>query len=255
MKVVVFGGSGLIGQKTVEILHTQGHEAVAVSRQMGVDAFTGQGLEAVLNNADIIIDAMDAPSFEDTIARDFFETTTRNMIAAAQGQHIQHYIALSVVGTDKLQTSGYFQGKLKQEQLIKASGIPYTIARATQFYEFIRLIAQMATKGNIVRLPSATLQPIAAIDAASAIASIANNQPYQGIVDIAGPEKIGLSEFARKALANEQDARTVVTDEEALYVQTFKLDDSTLTPSSSHQQILGSLRFDQWLADPDRTYK
>lgn len=253
MKAVVFGGSGLIGNKVIEALKAQGHEAVVASRNLGVDAFTGQGLDAVLQQADIIIDTMDSPSFEDKVARDFFETATSNIIAAARDKHIRHYIALSVVGTNNLQVSGYFQGKLKQEQLIKASGIPYTIARATQFYEFVMLIAQAATEDNIVRLPSAKLQPMAAIDVARAIANIANGKPYNGIVDIAGPEKIALSEFARKALAAQKDPRNVVTDENALYVQTFKIDDTTLTPGPN--QLLGSTHFDGWLANPARTFK
>lgn len=253
MKVVVFGGRGLIGNKVVEVLKAQGHEAVVASRNLGVDAFTAQGLEEVLQNADIIIDTMDSPSFEDKVARDFFETTTSNIIAAAKDKNIRHYIALSVVGTDNLQISGYFQGKLKQEQLIKASGIPYTIARATQFYEFVLMIAQIATEDDIVRLPSAKLQPIAAIDVATAIAGIANGKPYNGIVDIAGPEKIALSEFARRALAAQKDPRNVVTDESALYVQTFKIDDDTLTPGPN--QLLGNTDFNGWLADPARSFK
>jgi uncharacterized protein YbjT (DUF2867 family) len=253
MKAVVFGGRGLIGNKVVEVLKAQGHEAVVASRNLGVDAFTGQGLDAVLQNADIIIDTMDSPSFEDNVARNFFETTTSNIIAAAKDKNIRHYIALSVVGTDNLQISGYFQGKLKQEQLISQSGIPYTIARATQFYEFVLLIAHLATEDDIVRLPSAKLQPIAAIDVATAIASIANTKPYNGIVDIAGPEKIALSEFARKALTAQDDTRDVVTDESALYVQTFKIDDTTLTPGPN--QILGVTRFDHWLTDSSRIYK
>lgn len=253
MKAVVFGGRGLIGSKIVEILKDQGHEAVAVSRDQGIDAVSGRGLEAALQGADVIIDAMDSPSFEDTVARNFFETSTRNMIAAAAGKAIKHYIALSVVGTHNLQISGYFQGKLQQENLIKLSGIPYTIARATQFYEFSKLIAQAATENDIVRLPSAQMQPIAAIDVAQAIADIAIGNPYNAIVDIAGPEKIAMSEFARKALAAEHDSRNVVTDETALYVQTFPVNDSTLTPGAN--AILGSLTFDRWLSNPARAYK
>lgn len=254
MKAVVFGGRGLIGSKVVETLKAQGHAAVAVSRDQGIDAVSGQGLEAVLQGADVIIDAMDSPSFEDHIAKKFFETSTRNIIAVASEKVIKHYIALSVVGTHNLQISGYFQGKLQQENLIKASGIPYTIARATQFFEFSKFIAQAATEDNIVRLPSARMQPIAAIDVAQAIANIAASTPYNAIVDIAGPEQIAMSEFARKTLAAEQDVRNVVTDESALYVQTFPVDDSTLTPGPN-PVILGSLTFDHWLSNPARTYK
>jgi uncharacterized protein YbjT (DUF2867 family) len=253
MKAVVFGGSGLIGSKVVEVLKAQGHEAVIASRNLGVDVVTGEGLDAILQNADIVIDTTDAPSFEDDVARTFFETATGNIIAAAKDKDIKHYIALSVVGTHKLQNSGYFQGKLKQEGLIKASGIPYTIARATQFYEFVLLIAQAATADNIVRLPSAKLQPIAAIDVATAIAGIAGGKPYNGIVDIAGPEKIALSEFARTALVAQKDSREVVTDESALYVQTFKIDDTTLTPE--YHTLTGTTRLNSWLADPARTFK
>lgn len=254
MKAVVFGGRGLIGSKVVEVLNTQGHEAVIASRNLGVDAYTGQGLDAVLQNADIIIDTMDSPSFDDNIARDFFEKATSNIIAAAKDQAIKHYIALSVVGTQNLQISGYFQGKLQQENLIKASGIPYTIGRATQFFEFARFIAQAATEDDIVRLPSAKMQPIAAIDVAQAIAGLASGTPYNAIVDIAGPEQIAMSEFARRTLAAEQDGRNVVTDESALYVQTFPVNDSTLTPSL-HPVLIGSLTFNQWLSNPGRAYK
>lgn len=253
MKAVVFGGRGLIGSKVVEILKAQGHEAVAVSRGQGIDAVSGQGLEAALQGADVIIDTMDSPSFEDNVAKNFFETSTRNLIAVASGKAIKHYIALSVVGTQNLQISGYFQGKLQQENLIKASGIPYTIARATQFYEFSKFIAQVATEDDIVRLPSAKMQPIAAIDVAQAIADIATGKPYNAIVDIAGPEEIAMSEFARKTLAAEQDTRNVVTDESALYVQTFPVNDTTLTPGPN--AILGSLTFDRWLSNPARAYK
>ncbi|MGP1717571.1 MAG: SDR family oxidoreductase [Methylophilus sp.] len=253
MKAVVFGGSGLIGSKVVAALKAQGHEAVVAARNLGIDVVTGEGLDAVLQNADIVIDTTDAPSFEDNVARSFFETATGNIIAAAKNQGIKHYIALSVVGTHKLQNSGYFQGKLKQESLIQASGIPYTIARATQFYEFVLLIAQAATADNVVRLPSAKLQPLAAIDVATAIAELASGTPYNGIVDIAGPEKIALSEFARKALVAQKDTREVVTDESALYVQTFKIDDSTLTPE--YHTLLGNTGFDAWLADPAKTFK
>lgn len=253
MKAVVFGGRGLIGSKVVEILKAQGHEAVAVSRGQGIDAVSGQGLEAALQGADVIIDTMDSPSFEDNVAKNFFETSTRNLIAVASGKAIKHYIALSVVGTQNLQISGYFQGKLQQENLIKASGIPYTIARATQFYEFSKFIAQVATEDDIVRLPSAKMQPIAAIDVAQAIAVIATGKPYNAIVDIAGPEQIAMSEFARKTLAAEQDTRNVVTDETALYVQTFPVNDTTLTPGPN--AILGSLTFDRWLSNPARAYK
>jgi uncharacterized protein YbjT (DUF2867 family) len=253
MQVVVFGGSGLIGSKVVDVLQAQGHTVIAATRKQGIDVVTGEGLAAVLHNAEIVIDTTDAPSFEDNAARSFFETATGNIITAAKNSGVKHYIALSVVGTHKLQNSGYFQGKLKQEALIKASGIPYTIARATQFYEFVLLIAQAATTGQQVRLPSAKLQPIAAIDVATAIAEIAAGSAYNGIVDIAGPEQIALSEFARSALLAQQDAREVITDESALYVQTFKIDDTTLTPE--YHTLLGTTRLQAWLADPSRTFK
>lgn len=253
MQVVVFGGSGLIGSKVVDVLQAQGHTVIAATRKQGIDVVTGEGLAAVLHNAEIVIDTTDAPSFEDNAARSFFETATGNIIAAAKNSGVKHYIALSVVGTHKLQNSGYFQGKLKQEALIQASGIPYTIARATQFYEFVLLIAQAATTGQQVRLPSAKLQPIAAIDVATAIAKIAAGSAYNSIVDIAGPEQIALSEFARSALLAQQDAREVITDESALYVQTFKIDDTTLTPE--YHTLLGTTRLQAWLADPSRTFK
>lgn len=253
MRAVVFGGSGLIGSKVVDILISRGHDVIAASRRMGIDAVTGEGLEAVLADVDVVIDAMDAPAFDDAPAKAFFEKSTGNILAAAKGKPIKHYIALSVVGTPKLQISGYFQGKLKQEDLIQQSGIPYTIARATQFYEFALFIGEVATEGQVIRLPSADMQPIAGKDVAEAIANIAGGQPYNDHVDIAGPEKIRMNDFVSRALRSEGDPRQVVADEAALYVRTFPVDDSTLTPA--HNVILGHLPFDAWLADAARAYK
>jgi len=253
MKTVVLGGTGLIGKKVVDALKARGHEVIVASRRDGFDAMTGEGVERILRGADVVIDTMDSPSFEDGPAKDFFTTTTNNIVKAVKNSGVKHYVALSVVGTQNLQVSGYFQGKLQQENLIEDSGIPYTIVRATQFYEFSLFIGQVATEEKIVRLPSAKMQPIAAIDVAKAIAEIATGKPYNRIVDVAGPNKINMSVFVEKALAAQNDSRKVVVDENALYVKMFPVNDSTLTPGQD--PILGSLTFDAWLADPSRSYK
>lgn len=246
MKVVVFGGSGLIGKKVVDLLIAQGHEAVAASPSNGVNAITGEGLEAALSGADIIIDTMNPKSLEDKPAREFFENSTKNIISAAEKEQIKHYVILSIVGTEKLQISGYFQGKLGQETMIRNSRIPHTIVRATQFYEFASFIGDLSTRENEIRLPSAKMQPISGDDVAETLVRVALSAPYFDKVDLAGPEKIPMSEFVRKALVAKADPRKVVVDEKALYVQIFPVDDSTLTPGDS-KGLLGKVEYDVWL--------
>jgi uncharacterized protein YbjT (DUF2867 family) len=248
MKVVVFGGSGLIGRKVVDLLTKEGHEAVVAAPSWGINAVTGEGLEEVLKDADVIVDTMNSPSFEDQPAKNFFEVSTKNILAAAKGKNIKGYVALSVVGTEKLQISGYFQGKLEQENLIKNSGIPYTIVRATQFYEFAPYIGEVATEGNDVFLPPVEMQPVAGIDVAKIITYLAINTPYNYTFDVAGPEKIRMPDFVSKSLEAQSDSRNVIADEKALYVRTFPVDDQTLTPSTYNKVLLGTLKFDDWLA-------
>lgn len=246
MKVVVFGGSGLIGSKVVDLFTARGHEAIVASLSSGVDAFTGDGLQTALKDADIIIDTMNPKSLEDKPAKEFFENTTKNIIAAAEKEQIKHYVILSIVGTEKLQVSGYFQGKLGQETLIHNSKIPYTVVRATQFYEFATFIGDLSTTGNEIRLPSAKMQPISGDDVAETLVNVALSKPYFDKIDLAGPEKIPMSEFVRKALVAKADSKKVIVDESAFYVQIFPVDDTTLTPGDT-KTLLGKVQYDVWL--------
>src|ERR1044071_2498002 len=197
MKIVVIGGTGLIGSKTVAILREGGHEAVAASPNTGVNTITGAGLKEAMAGTQVVIDLANSPSFEDKAVLEFFETSGRNLHAAEKAAGVRHHVALSVVGTDRLLASGYFRAKMAQENLIKGSGIPYTIVRATQFFEFVGAIAQSATDGQTVRLPPALMQPIVSDDVATALADVALEKPANGIVEIAGPEKIRMDELVR----------------------------------------------------------
>jgi uncharacterized protein YbjT (DUF2867 family) len=197
MKIVVIGGSGLIGKKLVKNLQQQGHEAVAASPSSGVNTITGDGLAGTLEHAEVVVDVSNAPSWEDKAVMDFFETSGRNLLAAEAAAGVKHHVALSVVGTDRLLESGYFRAKLAQEKLIKDSRIPYTIVRATQFFEFAGSIAQLATEGATVRLPSVLMQPISSDDVAAALADIAQGQPINGMIELAGPEPIRQDELIR----------------------------------------------------------
>ena len=195
MKIVVIGGSGLIGSKLVNKLRDQGHEAVAASPNSGVNTLTGEGLAEALKGASVVVDVSNSPNWEDKAVLDFFETSTRNLLAAEAAAGVKHHVALSVVGTERLLESGYFRAKIAQENLIKASSIPYTIVRATQFYEFVKGIADFSTRENEVHLPTALIQPMAADDVASAIARVAVGQPVNGIVEVGGPEQFRLDEL------------------------------------------------------------
>jgi len=244
MKIVVIGGSGLIGGKLVERLRQHGHEAIAASPASGVDTITGRGLAQALAGAQVVVDVANSPSFEDQAVLDFFETSGRNLLAAERDAGVTHHVALSVVGTDRLLESGYFRGKMAQEQLIKAAGVPYTIVRSTQFFEFLGGIAQSGANGSTVRVSPAYFQPIAAADVAGALADISADEPVSGTVELAGPERVRLSELVRRFLQEKQDERSVTEDVQARYFGAL-LKDHTLLPGDSPR--IGSTRFEGWL--------
>jgi uncharacterized protein YbjT (DUF2867 family) len=244
MKIVVIGGSGLIGTKLVNILRQRRQDVVAASPSSGVNTLTGEGLAEVLNGAQVVIDVANSPSFEDAAVLNFFETSGRNLLAAEAAAEVRHHIALSVVGADRLPDSGYLRAKVAQEELIKASPVPYTIVRATQFFEFVGSIAQSATDGQLVRLPEALMQPIASDDVAAALAEIALTEPVDGTIELAGPESIGMDEFVRRFLATRGDMRQVTGDRNARYFGTT-LNDQSLRPGDSPR--VGSTRFADWL--------
>jgi uncharacterized protein YbjT (DUF2867 family) len=245
MKAVVIGGTGLIGSKLVARLHAEGHEAVAASPKTGVNAVTGEGLDDVLSGVDVVVDVSNSPSFADEQVMEFFRTSTTNLLAYSAKAGIGHYVALSVVGTDRLTDSGYFRAKIVQETLIRESGIPYSIVHATQFFEFVKAIADFSTVDGQVRLPSALIQPIAADDVAAAVGRIAVGEPLNGIREVCGREQFGLDELVRKGLAAKGDPREVVTDDQARYYGVL-LSERTLVPGADAQ--LGEITFDTWLA-------
>lgn len=244
MKIVVIGGTGLIGSKVVEKLKLKGHEAIAAAPNTGVNTITGEGLAEALADAAVVVDVANAPSFEDQVAMDFFQTAGRNLTAAEVGAGVRHHVALSVVGTDRLQDSGYFRAKLAQERLIKSSPIPYTLIHATQFFEFARAIAQLSTDGDTVRLPPVLFQPIAAEDVASAIAEAALAEPVNDTIEIAGPDTFTLPEAIRQVLAQDGDPRKVIVDPAAPYYG-IKVSERTLVPGASAR--LGATKLDWWL--------
>ena len=244
MKIVVIGGTGLIGTKLVGNLQKLGHEVVPASPNSGVNTITGEGLAEVLQGAEIVVDVANSTSFEDKAVMHFFETAGNNIAAAEKAAGIKHHIALSVVGTENLQDSGYFRAKLVQENIIKESGIPYTIVRATQFFEFLSSIAHAATEGDTVRLTSALFQPIAAQDVASILATVSLEKPINGTVDIAGPHKIPLYYAVVAALNARQDTRKVVQDDRAAYFGLL-INDQSLTPMGNAQ--LGKITLQDWL--------
>src|SRR6266478_6268650 len=245
MKIVVIGGSGLIGKKVVTNLRRHGHEVVAASPSAGVNTVTGEGLAQALAGAQVVVDVANAPSWEDNAVLAFFETSGRNLLAAEAAAGVGHHVARSVVGTDRLLASGYFRAKMAQENLIKASPIPYTIVRATQFFEFVGSIAQFATEGATVRLPSALMQPIVSDDVAAALADVALGEPINGMVELAGPERIRQDELVRQFLSATGDARKVITDVHARYYG-IEVNDQSLVPG--HNPRLGSMHFAEWLS-------
>ncbi len=249
MKIVVIGGSGLIGSKLVNNLRQRGHDVLAASPASGVNTLTGEGLADALKGAQVVVDVSNAPSWEDQAVLEFFETSGRNLLGAEAAAGVEHHVALSVVGTERLLASGYFRAKMAQEQLIKASQIPYTIVRATQFFEFASGITKNATEGASVRLPSALMQPIAADDVAALLADVAVSEPKNGMLEIAGPEQIRQDELIRRFLNATGDARKVITDAHARYYG-VEVNDQSLVPGPNPR--LGSIRFAEWLNTPQK---
>ena len=244
MKIVVIGGTGLIGSKLVKKLQERGHEAVAASPNTGVNSVTGEGLADALKGALVVVDVTNSPSWEDAAVLKFFETSTRNLLATEAAGGVGHHVALSVVGTERLLDSGFFRAKLAQENLIKASSIPYTIVRATQFFEFVKSIGDFSTEGNKVRMPSSLIQPMAGDDVASAVAGIATSSPVNGTVEIGGPEKFRLDELIRLDLTARKDPREVITDPQGRYYG-IHVSETALVPEDNAQ--LGEARFEDWL--------
>jgi uncharacterized protein YbjT (DUF2867 family) len=249
MKIVVIGGTGLIGSKLVKKLEEHGHELIAASPKSGVNSITGEGLAAALKGASAVVDVTNAPSWEDAAVLEFFETSTRNLLAAGAAAGVGHFVALSVVGTERMLKSGYFRAKIAQEKLIQGASIPYTIVRATQFFEFVKQIADYSTTGNQVHLPSALIQPMAADDVAAALARVAVGSPVNGMVEIGGPEKFGLDKLVQRALAAYQDPREVITDPQAGYYG-IQMSERTLVPEDGAR--LGTTRFEDWLKQATR---
>jgi uncharacterized protein YbjT (DUF2867 family) len=244
MKIVVIGGSGLIGANVVERLRRRGHEVLAASPRSGVDTLTGEGLADALAGAKVVVDVANSPSFEDRAVLEFFETSGRHLLAAEAAAGVEHHLALSVVGSDRLPDSGYLRAKMAQERLIKASGIPYTILRSTQFFEFVGGIIQAGTQGDVVRLSPALMQPIAADDVAAALAALALDPPLNGTVEVAGPDALPMDELARQSMAHHGDGREVIADVHACYFGA-ELDDASLTPGAHPR--LGTTHFRDWL--------
>lgn len=248
MKIVIIGGSGLIGSKVVALLREQGHEAVPASPNSGVNTITGEGLAEALAGAAVVVDVSNSPSFEDAAVLQFFETSTSNLLAAEAAAGVGHHVALSIVGSERAPDSGYLRAKVAQEKLIQSSSIPYTIVRATQFFEFMKRIADVATDGNTVRIPPVRFQPIAAADVANAVAGAAVGAPQNRIVEVAGPEQFRFDEFIRLGLAARHDPREVVAAPQARYFGT-ELGEGTLVPAADANARLGETRFEQWLAN------
>jgi uncharacterized protein YbjT (DUF2867 family) len=247
MKIVVIGGSGLIGSKLVTKLRNQGHETLAASPSSGVNTITGEGLAEALKGASVVVDVTNSPSWEDAAVLKFFETSTRNQLAYEAAAGVAHHVALSVVGTERMLASGFFRAKMAQENLIKGSTIPYSIVRATQFFEFVKNIADFSTDGNKVRLSTALIQPMAADDVASAAGRIAMGAPVNGTVEVGGPEQFRLDELIRKSLSANKDPREVIADPHARYFG-IEVGEKTLLPDDDAQ--LSETRFETWLNQP-----
>jgi uncharacterized protein YbjT (DUF2867 family) len=244
MKIVVIGGSGLIGSKVVTILGEHGHQAVPASPNSGVNTLTGEGLAEVLAGASVVVDVSNSPSFEDAAVLEFFKTSTGNLLKYEAAAGVGHHVALCIVGSDQLPDSGYMRAKVAQEKLIKESSIPYSIVRATQFFEFVNRIADSFTEGSTVRVPPVRFQPMAADDVASAVARVAMGSPLNGIVEIAGPEQFRFDELIRLGLSAHNDTREVIADPQARYFGT-ELSERSLVPDDDAQ--LGQTRFEDWL--------
>ena len=247
MKLVIIGGTGLIGSKLVKKLREHGHEALPASPDTGVNTLTGDGLAEVLQGASVVVDVSNSPSFEEKAVMEFFTTSTRNLLQAADAAGVKHYVALSVVGTERIPDSPYLRAKNAQETLIKGAGIPYSIVHATQFFEFVKRIADDATVGTTVRLPPVLFQPMAADDVAKAVGSVAVGAPVNGTVEVAGPQQFRFDELIRHGLAAHNDPRQVVADPHARYFGA-ELDERSLIPWGEAR--LGDIRFDEWLGHP-----
>lgn len=245
MKIVVIGGSGLIGSKLVEKLYEDGHEPLGASPDSGVDTLTGEGLAEALEGAQVVVDVTNAPSWDDAAVLDFFRTSSRNILAAETVAGVIHHVVLSIVGIDRLQDSGYFRAKLAQEEAVKAATVPFTILRATQFFEFIGRIADSSTQGQTVHLPPVLVQPEAADDVASALAAVALSPPVNGIVELAGPERFRLHDLAQRVLSANHDPRRVTADARARYFGA-ELGDHSLTPGNNPR--IAPTRFEDWLS-------
>jgi len=243
MKVVVIGGTGLIGSKVVANIQSEGHDAVAASPDSGVNTLTGEGLAPALEGAAVVVDVSNSPSFEDAAALDFFETSTRHILEASAGAEVRHLVALSVVGTERLPESGYLRAKTAQEKLIKTSAVPFSIVHATQFFEFMTRIADEATEDGIVRLPPVLFQPMAAADVASAVSTIALGTPVMGTVEVGGPEQFRFDALIRRVLTERGDPREVVADPHARYFGT-ELAERSLVPADG--ALLATTRYDDW---------
>jgi uncharacterized protein YbjT (DUF2867 family) len=247
MKIVVIGGTGLIGSKLVNKLREHGHEAVAAAPNTGVNTITGEGLAEVLKGGSVVVDVSNSPSWDDAEVLKFFETSTRNLLTGEAAAGVGHHVALSVVGTDRLSESGYMRAKIAQEKLIKESSIPYSIVHATQFFEFLKGLADISMVGDKVHLPPVLFRPMASDDVASGIARIAVGQPVNGIVEIAGPEQFRVDELVRRRLVSLKDPREVVADSNARYGGA-RVSERTLLPNNSAR--LGETRFETWLTQP-----
>ncbi|HKA68727.1 MAG TPA: SDR family oxidoreductase [Actinomycetes bacterium] len=245
MKVVVIGGTGLIGSKLVAKLRADGHEALPAAPDTGVNTITGDGLAETLEGAQVVVDVANAPLWDDAEVMDFFRTSTQNILAAEGAAGVKHHVTLSVVGADRLPQSGYLRAKVAQEETVKKARVPYTILRATQFFEFIGRIADSSTNGDTIRLAPVFIQPEAADDVAAALAEVAGSEPVNGIVELAGPEQFRLDELARRVLSARNDPRPVMTDVRARYFGT-ELEDHSLTPGSNAR--IAPTRFEDWLS-------
>jgi uncharacterized protein YbjT (DUF2867 family) len=247
MKIVVIGGTGLIGSKLVRKLREQGHEAIAASPNSGVNTLTGEGLAEALKGASVVVDVTNSPSWEDAAVMNFFETSTRNLLKSEAAAGVGHHVALSVVGTDQMPESGYFRAKMVQEKLIKESSVPYSIVRATQFFEFVKGLADISMDGDKVHLPPVLFQPMAADDVATAVGRVVVGPPVNGIVEIGGPEEFRMIDLVRRRLATLKDSREVVADPNARY-SGAKIGEKTLVPGKNAR--LGETSFETWLTLP-----
>jgi uncharacterized protein YbjT (DUF2867 family) len=246
MKIVVIGGTGLIGSRLVSTLRSKGHEVLPASPDSGVNTITGEGLDAALAGAQVVVDVSNSPSFDDVAVLKFFETSSTNLLAAEQRAGVRHHVILSIVGTDRVPGSGYLRAKLAQENLIKKSGMPYSILRSTQFFEFIARIAQSGANGSSVRVSGAMFQPILSSDVVAALADITSGAPLNGTVEVGGPEQFRMDELVRRVLRANGDQREVIMDSHARYFGA-ELDDASLVAGPDAR--VGSMRFEQWLQD------